>query len=313
MRRLPPLNALRAFEAAARHLNFSHAANELGVTATAISHQVRQLEDHLGWKLFRRQPRPIALTDAGVVLFPRVRDALDGVADAVFQLTCAGSPTCLLIQMPRALSDHYLRGEMAGWQADRREIDVWVHSVEWSQEVRNEQVDVVLRRARLGSPERPADAAQDYVETVLAAECFTPMASPELLAAFGIGLQPIDAGKILNLPLISFSLAGPKSSEPTWTRWRKSAARRADVVPGLADADMRNFGTESFALDAALAGQGVVLASQLVTRQLRAEGRLIELSDVTVPGPSLEVVCEREVAEDERVRAFIQWLSAAVR
>ena len=85
-RRLPPLNALRAFEAAARHLSFTRAAAELNVTQAAISHQVKALEDHLGLPLFRRLNRALMLTNQGQTLFPAVRDALDGLAEAAARL-----------------------------------------------------------------------------------------------------------------------------------------------------------------------------------------------------------------------------------
>src|SRR5512134_2624563 len=85
-RRLPPLNALRAFEAAARHLSFTKAASELNVTQAAISHQIKTLEDHLRTPLFRRLNRALMLTDAGQSLFPAVREALDGLADAAARL-----------------------------------------------------------------------------------------------------------------------------------------------------------------------------------------------------------------------------------
>jgi len=82
MRRLPPLKALRAFEAAARHLSFKAAAEELGLTPTAVSHQIRLLETVVGGALFRRRPRPLTLTAAGEVLFPAVRSGLDQMAEA---------------------------------------------------------------------------------------------------------------------------------------------------------------------------------------------------------------------------------------
>jgi LysR family glycine cleavage system transcriptional activator len=83
MRQLPPLNALHAFEVAARYLSFQRAAEELDVTLTAISHQIKVLEDDLGIQLFRRRPRPLALTEAGQALYPAVRDSLDAIAKAI--------------------------------------------------------------------------------------------------------------------------------------------------------------------------------------------------------------------------------------
>ena len=86
VRRLPPLGALRAFEAAARHLSFKKAADELSLTPTAISHQVRLLEEHCGEQLFRRRPRPLALSDAGASFFPAIRGGFDAFAAALSSL-----------------------------------------------------------------------------------------------------------------------------------------------------------------------------------------------------------------------------------
>ena len=83
MRRLPPLIELRAFEAAARQLSFKLAANELGVTPTAVSHQIRLLEQYCGQRLFRRQPRPLSLTAAGKQLFPTIQDGFNRIAEAL--------------------------------------------------------------------------------------------------------------------------------------------------------------------------------------------------------------------------------------
>src|SRR5512132_3041994 len=107
-RRLPPLNALRAFEAAARHLSFSCAAAELNVTQAAISHQVKALENHLGLSLFRRLNRALMLTDQGRVLFPAVRDALDNLAEAASRLRARDR------RHAHCLDVAVLRGEVAG-------------------------------------------------------------------------------------------------------------------------------------------------------------------------------------------------------
>src|SRR5262249_60398130 len=102
MRKLPPLGSLRAFEAAARHMSFREAASELGVTPTAISHQIRLLEEICGQPLFRRRPRPLALTDAGERLFPVLRNGLDTFASAVASASAGGAHPPLLATRPHS-------------------------------------------------------------------------------------------------------------------------------------------------------------------------------------------------------------------
>src|SRR5437763_4848031 len=108
MRRLPPLKALRAFEAAARHMSFKAAADELGLTPTAISHQIRNLEDSLARPLFRRRPRPMELTAAGAALFPVLREGLDAFAQAVALARDGAFPTTLRVTTTNAFAARWL-------------------------------------------------------------------------------------------------------------------------------------------------------------------------------------------------------------
>src|SRR5262245_25766428 len=108
MNRLPPLVELRAFEAAARHLSFKQAAAELGVTPTAVSHQIRLLERHCGCALFRRRPRPLALTDEGARLFPAIRDGLEGFAAAIASVRRHAGQQPLRVTTTNAFASRWL-------------------------------------------------------------------------------------------------------------------------------------------------------------------------------------------------------------
>jgi LysR family transcriptional regulator, glycine cleavage system transcriptional activator len=108
VKRLPPLGTLRAFEAAARHLSFKEAANELGLTPTAISHQIRLLEQYCGQKLFRRRPRPLALSDAGARLFPTIRDGFDAFASALASLSGKAEAKPLRVTSTSAFASRWL-------------------------------------------------------------------------------------------------------------------------------------------------------------------------------------------------------------
>src|SRR6202790_3063432 len=116
MRRLPPLGSLRAFEAAARRMSFRDAATELGVTPTAISHQIRLLEDICGQPLFRRRPRPLVLTGAGERLFPVVRNGLDTFATAIASASAGVSQRPLRVTSPNAFGSRWLVPRLPNWR-----------------------------------------------------------------------------------------------------------------------------------------------------------------------------------------------------
>ena len=116
MRKLPPLGSLRAFEAAARHMSFREAANELGVTPTAISHQIRILEDICGQPLFRRRPRPLELTSAGERLFPVIRSGLDMFASAIAAASPRVAHKRLRVTSPNAFASRWLVPRLPKWR-----------------------------------------------------------------------------------------------------------------------------------------------------------------------------------------------------
>ena len=119
MRKLPPLIELRAFEAAARHMSFKQAADELGVTPTAISHQIRLLEQYCGHQLFRRRPRPLVRTEAGARLFPIIRDWLDAFAGAIATVKRDGAKQPLSVTTTNAFASRWLVPRLSRWRRFR--------------------------------------------------------------------------------------------------------------------------------------------------------------------------------------------------
>src|SRR5215471_15634994 len=119
MPKLPPLIELRAFEAAARHMSFKKAADELGVTPTAVSHQIRLLERYCGQSLFRRRPRPLILTEAGARLFPVVRDGLEAFATAIAAMKRAGRKQPLRVTTTNAFASRWLVPRLTLWRRER--------------------------------------------------------------------------------------------------------------------------------------------------------------------------------------------------
>ncbi|MGI3166876.1 LysR substrate-binding domain-containing protein [Pseudooceanicola sp. 200-1SW] len=292
MRRLPPLHALRAFEAAARHLHFTRAAAELHLTPTAISHQVRQLEETLGVKLFHRYPRPMRLTDEGAALYPVLRDSFDRMAGAIDGLSRPDTTRPLTVSVTLAFASLWLMRRMPQLQrdtglhlqveADNRPVDLSEHLV-----------DLALRYA--AEPRGP-DLWLPLFEDRLAPYC-----APELLQRQA---APGDAD-ILRLPLIQYRWSGGTEAPPSWQRWCHAAGLDS-TPPAIA----QQYSEELNAIDAALAGQGVVLASSVLAASALAEGRLIRLSKTDLPGRTFWAVCLRDHPRQAEIDRFVAWARA---
>src|ERR1700735_5477686 len=125
-RRLPPLNALRAFEAAARHLNFSRAADELSVTPGAVSQQIQNLEDYVGVSLFKRTPKVLLLTDAAQTALPALREAFDRLAEAASLLTAAVDGRRLTLTAPPSFAAKWLVPRLKSFEEAYPQVDVWL-------------------------------------------------------------------------------------------------------------------------------------------------------------------------------------------
>ena len=147
-RRLPPLNALRAFEASARRLSFARAAEELGVTPAAISHQVRQLEDQLGVALFHRMTRQVALTDAGRVLLPGLTEGFDALAGALDTLRSLEESGRLTVAVAPSFAAKWLVPRIERFNARHRDIDLLIMPGMDLVDFRTDGVDVAIRYGR---------------------------------------------------------------------------------------------------------------------------------------------------------------------
>ena len=267
MRRLPPLHALRAFEAAARHLSFQDAAAELHVTPTAISHQVRLLEEVCGHELFRRRPRPITLTAAGQALFPTLRDALDRMAGAVASLRPADGARSVRVSTTALFASRWLIPRLPSWRAVHPGCELEIVTTSGLSDLRAEAIDVAIRFGRA-----PPD---DLDSEFLFQDRFLPVASADIWC---------QGTAIVDLPLIHYRWKRQRALEPTWARWVAAAspadpsASQLDVTKGL------RFSDESSAMDACLAGHGVVLASTVLASHALASGALKVVSPVYLPG-----------------------------
>src|SRR4029079_3034965 len=144
-RRLPPLNALRAFEAAARHLNFSRAADELSVTPGAVSQQIQNLEDYVGAALFKRTPKGLLLTDAAQPARPALREAFDRLAEAASLLTAAVDGRRLTLTAAPSFAAKWLGPRLVGVEAAHPQVDVWLSADLDLVDFNSGEVDVAVR------------------------------------------------------------------------------------------------------------------------------------------------------------------------
>ena len=287
MRRLPPLSALRAFEAAARHGSFKLAANELAVTPTAISHQIRFLEEYTGLGLFERQVRKVVLTDAGAALYPVLRDGFNAF-EAVFQgLAAHKARRQVRISATNAFMARWLAPRVADFRRLHPDIDLELHASDQAVELGGELADLAIRYGRGPYP--------GMVSEPLFADRFAPVASP----ALGVS-KPAD---LAAFPLIDFKWSRPHPLNPTWKNWFAAAG-----LPWPAPRGQLRFSDEGHAIQAALAGQGVGLLSMDLLAEDLAAGRLVQPFGPAIPGHTYHLVRSAGQAPAPQVEAAQAWL-----
>lgn len=293
---MPPLTALKAFEAVARHLSFTHAAVEMNVTTGALSHQIRGLEEFLGVRLFERNTRSIALTSHGRLLYPGLQAGFSLLRDAVAGLRTASDDRVLVISTSPGLTSKWLASRLHRFADAHPEIDTRVSSSLANANFVTDGVDAAIRNQTVSSAEVASLSSEKLVNMVLA-----PVCSPKLLARFG----SLEASGVLpQVPLIhDDSLAG-RPEIPTWGDWLKAACiDGGDLRRGL------RFSGADHALDAALEGTGILLAHTILAYDDLRSGRLIMPFKVVLPSRrAYHFVCPRTKEKHRNVRAFRDWL-----
>jgi LysR family transcriptional regulator, glycine cleavage system transcriptional activator len=296
----PPLNALRAFEAAARYLSLTKAALELNVTPGALSHQIRGLEDHLGLKLFDRGVRSIALTPAGRALYPGLRAGFLHIWDALASLNRLGDTRVLVISAPPGFTSKWLAPRLYRFSMAFPEIDVRVSSSINNANFTTDGVDVAIRN-------RPTDAAHDEALEAekLVDQSLVPVCSPAFLEKHGPFTSP---DMLKGVPLIHDDSLSTRAVMPNWADWFAAAGvTDVDVSRGL------RFNSADHALDATVEGAGVLLALDALAYDDLRTGRLVMPFDLTLSsGRCYSFVCPKKRRESVNVRAFRAWLKEEV-
>ena len=290
---LPPLSALRAFEAAARLKSFSKAAEELSVTPAAISHQIHALEADLGVRLFDRRSRQVELTASARLLLPGLTEAFTGIQASVRRLRAHNETGTLTVTASPSIAAKWLVLRLHRFQERWPEIDVRISTSDEIVDLTRGDFDLAIRYGT-------GRYAGLDVELLLKNEVF-PACSPRLLAAGPPLRAPAD---LLDHALIHDQAVDRDPLAPTWAMWLKAAGvAGAPAAPGL------TFSFGYMALEAAIAGHGVVLAYSTIAAADIAAGRLVRLFSLALPDLFADyIVTAPGALERPKVRAFRDWL-----
>jgi LysR family transcriptional regulator, glycine cleavage system transcriptional activator len=300
MRRLPPLGALRAFEAAARHLSFKDAANELGLTPTAISHQVRMLEEYCGEKLFRRRPRPLALSAIGAKLYPAIRDGFDVLAAALSSLRADAAGLPLRVTTTNAFASRWLVPRLNLWRAAHEGIPLSIIGADRVLKLEADEADIAIRYARSA----PAGAASEIFR-----DRYYPVCRPKLLSGRGKVRHPAD---LRNFPLIHFDWFANDRTAPNWDRWFEMTVASGPDENRKSRAAL-SFREELHAIEAVLAGQGIALCSDIVVADDLASGELVKVLDLPLPGYGFYPLYAPNHPRRAVIETFVAWITRAAR
>lgn len=294
-RRLPPLPAVRAFEAAARHGSFQRAGEEMHVSAGAIAHQVKQLEASLGVALFQRLARGVALTAAGRRYAEGLRPLLNGLADLSDSLRKQDDERVVTVTSVPSLVTNWLMPRLGRLREQHPDIELRVLASIRAVDFQHDGVDVAIR---LGTGPYPGLKSE-----VLMDEWFSAVCSPAFRAAAGIH-RPAD---LLRHPLLHDELEPRIPDEIDWTRWLRAFGVTYKAAPGP------SFSHTYLTLEAAANGQGVAIAAEPLIAAHLASGRLVRLFEQGVHGPYRFHLVRQAADARPPVQAFCDWIKAEAR
>jgi LysR family glycine cleavage system transcriptional activator len=294
-RRLPPLNAARAFEAAARHLSFTLAAEELAVTQAAVSHQVRGLEDWLGVQLFHRANRRIELSDAGQAYLPGLREGLDRIAASTAAVADRARHGPVHLSALQSLTARWLLPRLPDFYAQHPELDVLLAAGDRPVDLHREDFHLAIRFTTRARAE-----AHGLVVTHLMDEAIFPVCAPGLAT----GSVPLRTPNDLAGQVLLHDKVDDSAEDPGWRVWCQAAGIAPPVGP------TRHFSDAGLVLQAATAGQGVALARlSLVREDLDAERLVRPFGPVVRTRFSYYALTTPALAQQPRVRAMVEWLA----
>ena len=303
--RFPPLNALRAFEAAARHLSFKNAAKELHVTPGAVSHQVKLLEGHLGVALFRRLTRALELTSEAQAMLPKVREGLESLAAAVERVRARDGVCSLTVVAPPNFAARWLMPRLGRFTAAHPNLELHVASRQAMVDGRESEPAVAEAEAREDSPTvmvrfgrgRYPGAQVDEVFSAV----YVPACSPRLMRGEHALKEP---GDLRHHTLLHDDTVIEEGERPSWSDWLRSV--------GVTDVDASrgpHFSDAALALDAAIEGMGVTLAMKpLLTTDIEAKRLVVPFDIAARTSYAYYLVTPETLLEKRPVASFRKWL-----
>lgn len=281
------LSTLRGFEAAARLASFALAAKELHLSHSAVSHQIKLLEEELGQPLFRRVGRAVVLTDAGNDFARSVRDILRRLGDGVARLAPYQKPSGVVLYTTRAFAQGFILPRLGRLRAELPDVDLWLDTSERPVDFKHDEIDILITQAE-------GVAAHGAIDSHLTDDKRVPFASPMLVERMG-GV-PAECTAIAAWPLLH------DEGQVTWREWFTSA--------GLTDNDTvsgTNFSDHAVMIAAAAAGHGVALGSLVCADPYLRSGGLRILEGPTFPQLPYRIYCDLRTYDDSQVRRLYDW------
>jgi LysR family glycine cleavage system transcriptional activator len=283
-------------------MSFREAAAELGVTPTAISHQIRLLEHICGQPLFRRRPRPLVLTGAGERLFPVIQNGFDAFVTAIASASAGVGQRPLRVTSPNAFASRWLVPRLPKWREKHPNTPLEIIGTDAVLDLRAGNADVAIRYARRMPPNL---AAQEIFR-----DTFFPVCSPELLTK---GSRQIErAADLLQYPLVHFDWMNRDPEAPTWRRWLATARSVDPDIPDTNKAWDLSFREELHAIDAVAAGQGIAICSDVVVSRELNSGALVKAHALSLPGYGFYLVSVPSHPQRPNIEAFSAWMRSVV-
>lgn len=291
-RRLPPLNSLKAFEAAARHLSFTRAADELFVTQAAVSHQIKALEEFLSMKLFLRKNRSLLLTEEGQSYYLDLKDIFQALHESTDRLLARGAKGAITVALPPSFAIQWLVPRINHFSQANPDIDVRIKAVDFDEGFLTDDVDVAIYYGR----GKWSGLQSDKLHT----EYLTPMCSPMLFQ----GAKPLDT-----LDDLKHHMLLHDSSRDAWKTW----IRHFNVL-GVNVNQGPIFSHSMLVLQAAALGQGIALGHSVLARPDIEAGRLIcPFEERLESKNAYYLVCHQSQAELGKIAVFREWLLSQVK
>jgi len=293
MTKLPPLKSLRAFEAVSRHMSLKLAAEELCVTPTAVSHQIRSLEDHLGIKLFWRLTRSLALTNDGAIYAPLVREAFDKLDAATLALRDVEAEGSLTIGATPSFASNWLGPRLYRFRERYPSITVRMHS--------SNNIDFTRQKIDIAICHCQGDCS-GLEATLLLDNFVTPVCKPDLAPCSKIS-SAAQARALLPHPLIHYEGKGFAEDDPSWVRWFEASGAPIPDPPASAI-----YTKEQVWLREAAAGHCIALVSLLIAAHEIENGGLVAPCKTLLKDKSYFVACPSQYLDRPKVNVFREGL-----